>query len=131
MFRLTRLSVWPRRDTLPSMMRVLISALLSLMLVITSSSMAVARNSDPATDTLVICAGENTYVIYVDGQGVPTAAPHICPDCALQDIVAILPHAGGAARLLARGQDLYFGATVWAGADRFTRARARAPPGVA
>ncbi len=45
--------------------------------------MARAAGTPPAADQMVICTGMGPRVIYVDAEGNPTSAPHICPDCAL------------------------------------------------
>ncbi|WP_299164643.1 hypothetical protein [uncultured Tateyamaria sp.] len=75
------------------MMRACLSILLSLMLLVTSHSMAVARGADRAVDRIVICTGTTVSAIYVDADGQPTQAPHLCPDCALHSTDALTPSA--------------------------------------
>ena len=58
---------------------------LSLMLGFTSPAMAVTRASADATGQMVLCVGAQVVTVYTDAEGKPTAAPHICPDCALSD----------------------------------------------
>ncbi|WP_152464279.1 hypothetical protein [Sulfitobacter sp. THAF37] len=70
------------------MMRTFSSFLLALMLALTSQSMAVARGSAAATGQLVLCTGTGPLAVYVDAQGNPTGAPHICPDSALNIVFA-------------------------------------------
>ncbi|APE42411.1 hypothetical protein BOO69_02505 [Sulfitobacter alexandrii] len=65
------------------MTRTLSSLLLALLLALTSQSMAVARGSAAATGQMVLCTGTGPLAVYVDAQGQPTQAPHICPDSAL------------------------------------------------
>ena len=45
--------------------------------------MATARGASAATGQMVICTGTGPVVVYIDDEGQPTAAPHICPDCVL------------------------------------------------
>ncbi|MEO9650802.1 MAG: hypothetical protein ABJ360_06290 [Roseobacter sp.] len=54
---------------------------LALMLVLTGQSMAVARGSMAAAGQMVICTGVGTTTVYIDAEGNPTAAPHVCPEC--------------------------------------------------
>lgn len=81
------------------MMRGIVSFVTSLLLVLTSHSMAQARNAADATDQMVICAGSQAVVIYIDAQGTPTHAPHVCPDCALHgfDMLGLVPFVPGSA----------------------------------
>jgi len=59
------------------------SVLLALVLALTSQSMAVARGASAATGHMVLCTGSGVVAIYLDANGTPTSAPHICPDSAL------------------------------------------------
>ena len=63
------------------MIRVILPFLLVALLAVTSQSMAVARGAAAATGQMVICTGSGTTTVYTDAEGVPTTAPHICPDC--------------------------------------------------
>lgn len=65
------------------MTRGLSSLLLALVLALTSQSMAVARGATAASDRIVLCTGTGPMAIYVDAEGKPTHAPHICPDSTL------------------------------------------------
>lgn len=69
------------------MLRSLICLMLTLMLALTSQSMAVARGASAATDQMVLCTGTGPVAVYMDADGQPTSAPHICPDSALNIIV--------------------------------------------
>ncbi|MFL4468526.1 hypothetical protein ACERZ8_01050 [Tateyamaria armeniaca] len=73
------------------MIRHLLSFALCLMLVVTSHGTGMARGSERAVDQMVICAGTQTSVVYIDSDGMPTQAPHHCPDCALHgfDVIAM------------------------------------------
>ena len=64
-------------------MRSFAAAALCLLLVLTSQSMAVARGASAATGQMVLCIGSTTQTVYVDAEGQPTTAPHLCPDCIL------------------------------------------------
>ncbi|WP_299151149.1 hypothetical protein [uncultured Tateyamaria sp.] len=110
------------------MIRALLSILFSLMLVATSHAMGAARHSTMAVDSMVICAGDTTYVVYVDGQGDPTMAPHMCPDCALYVSGALGPPLFLVERPLTRAANTRLSHAVAGNADTFANARARAPP---
>jgi hypothetical protein len=62
-------------------MRTIICLSLALMLALTSQAMAVARGASAATGQMEICSGTSAVTVYVDADGAPTTAPHICPDC--------------------------------------------------
>lgn len=64
---------------------------LSLMLVITGQSMAVARGMTSPTGTMVICTGTGPVVVPIDSDGQPTGPAYICPDCTLLALQAVLP----------------------------------------
>ncbi len=70
-------------------LRPFISLILALMLVLTSQSMAVARGAAAATGQMVLCTGAGPVAIYTDAEGKPTAAPHICPDAALNILAGV------------------------------------------
>jgi hypothetical protein len=70
-------------------MRCTLAILLSLMLGITSQSMAVARGASAATGQMILCTGAGPVAVYTDAQGQPTNAPHLCPDSALNVLVEI------------------------------------------
>ncbi|NNE50983.1 MAG: hypothetical protein HKN30_01095 [Sulfitobacter sp.] len=65
-------------------LRPLLSLLIALTLALTSQSMAVARGASAAAGQMVICTGTGPQAVYVDAEGQPTSAPHICPDAALE-----------------------------------------------
>ena len=64
-------------------LRRLFSLFLTLALAFTSISVAQARGAAAATDQMVICSGTGTMVVYVDADGQPTHAPHLCAECVL------------------------------------------------
>lgn len=68
---------------IPMMLRSFTALLLALVLALTSQSMAVARGASAATGQMVLCTGSGPMAIYLDAEGKPTSAPHICPDSAL------------------------------------------------
>ena len=45
--------------------------------------MAAARGANDATGQMILCTGTGSVVVYMDESGVPTQAPHFCPDCTL------------------------------------------------
>ncbi|WP_299771287.1 hypothetical protein [uncultured Tateyamaria sp.] len=73
------------------MHRAVVSILLSLVLLATSYSAAVARGAPQAVDQMVICSGTTVAVVFIDTDGQPTTAPHLCPDCALHLFAAVAP----------------------------------------
>ncbi|APX13616.1 hypothetical protein [Tateyamaria omphalii] len=81
------------------MKRALYAIFLSLVLVVTSQSAAMARGSATAVDQIVICSGSTVVTVFVDSDGQPTTAPHLCPDCALHLLAAVIPPAAVATPL--------------------------------
>ncbi len=77
--------------------------MLALTLALTSQSMAVARGASAATGQMVLCTGTGPIAVFTDASGQPTNAPHICPDSALNIIVA-----GPAPRLIAPARIITF-----------------------
>ena len=71
--------------------RIFPSLVLSLALVLTGQSMAIARGMAPAADQIVICTGTGPVMILIDSEGNPTAPSHLCPDCALSLLQAVFP----------------------------------------
>ncbi|WP_393935077.1 hypothetical protein [Roseovarius sp. S1116L3] len=91
--------------------------------------MALARNAPGASAVLTICSGTGPLSIVVDAEGQPMGAPHICPDCALAALGAILPGLTDhpvpvTSRRAARAAPLPSGTAL----VNPTQARARAPP---
>ena len=76
-----------RAHYLAEMRRLIPSLLLALVLAFTSQSMAVARGAAAAAGQMVLCTGTGPIAVYVDANGKPTSAPHICPDAAFQVLV--------------------------------------------
>ncbi len=63
------------------MLRAFIALFLSLMLVFTSVSMAVARGQSPDIGAdMVVCTGVGMLTISIGPDGEPVQTPHICPD---------------------------------------------------
>ena len=69
-------------------LRSLSALVLALMLALTGQTRGVARLGQPNTDAVSVCTGAGPVAIYVDAQGKPTSAPHICPDSALNVAMA-------------------------------------------
>jgi hypothetical protein len=67
--------------------RSFIAVLLAFVLGLTSQSMAAARGASAATGQMVLCTGTGPVAVYLDAEGKPTSAPHICPDAALNVLV--------------------------------------------
>lgn len=62
-------------------MRNLLSLLLSLVLGLSSVTIAVARSQSPAVDQITICSGYGVVSMAVDADGNPTGPVHPCPEC--------------------------------------------------
>ncbi len=62
---------------------------LAAIIVLTAQSAAIARTMPDATGQMVICTGTGPLMVYMDENGEPTGAPHICPDYGLSLIVAL------------------------------------------
>lgn len=52
--------------------------------------MAAARGANDATGQMVLCTGTGPVVVYMDESGVPTQAPHFCPDCTLAALTPMI-----------------------------------------
>ncbi|WP_052249470.1 DUF2946 family protein [Tateyamaria sp. ANG-S1] len=110
------------------MTRSFYAILLSLVLVVTSHSAAIARGSATAVDHIVICSGTTVTMVFIDAEGQPTETPHLCPDCVLHLLAAVLPFQDPAAPLLRSATAVaWLSAPARAGAPWRHRS-ARAPP---
>ncbi|MBI6630160.1 hypothetical protein [Pontibaca salina] len=65
------------------------AAVLGLLLVLTSQSLAVARVSPAPVGQMELCTGTGPVMVYFDENGEPSGAPHFCPEGALSLIVAL------------------------------------------
>ena len=74
----------------------LFSIALCLLLGIAGQTMTVVRGVAATTDQIVICAGSQTRVVYLDASGEPTTAPHVCPDCLISWYAATRDRKAGA-----------------------------------
>ena len=72
-------------------LRPFVALMLSLVVVLTAQTAAIARGQAPADDRIVLCIGLGTATVWLDEDGNPTSAPHICPDAALTFVHALLP----------------------------------------
>jgi hypothetical protein len=87
-----------------SIFRTYLALSLALMLALTGQSMAVARGATDAAGQMVLCTGTGPVTIFVDENGEPTSAPHICPDCALHLLAAVVIDQAGPVRIDTQGQ---------------------------
>ncbi|MBK0326514.1 hypothetical protein I5535_04320 [Rhodobacteraceae bacterium F11138] len=62
---------------------------LILLLLLTSESMAVARGAPGPGGQIELCTGTGPVMVYVDENGAPIGAPHVCPDYALTLLACI------------------------------------------
>ncbi|MCV6584589.1 MAG: hypothetical protein OIF47_03570 [Marinibacterium sp.] len=111
-----------------SLVRLFCLMALVVSLLFTAQTAVQARGQAMATDQMVICAGATTTVIYLDADGVPTSATHLCPDYALTLLSAPLPGLDLPVRPAVRTvQRLHVLSQAAQGRD-LQRPRARAPP---
>lgn len=64
-------------------------AALVLLMVVTGQGMAVARAAPGPAGQIELCTGTGPVMVYVDENGEPVGAPHICPDYALSLILHV------------------------------------------
>lgn len=79
-------------------MRWLTALLLSLLLAVTSVTMAVARLAEPMAPglTLTLCSDQGTVEVALDANGNPVPPhQHLCPDCLAGHAAFDLPPAAG------------------------------------
>lgn len=73
-------------------MRALTALLLSLLLAVTSVTMATARGEAPIGQTMTLCSEGGTITVTLDANGNPVAPhAHLCPDCLSAVLAANLP----------------------------------------
>ena len=65
-----------------------ITFLLVAVLVLTTQSMAGARGAAMSAGQIVLCTGTGPVTVNADKKGQPVGPAHICPDCALSELVA-------------------------------------------
>lgn len=56
---------------------------LTLLLVLTTQSMASARGMATPAGEMVLCNGSEAVAVLVDENGQPVSPPHLCPECSL------------------------------------------------
>ena len=110
------------------MIRAVLSLLLSLMLVVTSHSIGHARGADRAVDQMVICIGADALIVYIDADGQPTTAPHVCADCMLHGLDGDLVATGSLAACPVFSHHIAVASPLAVPVRPFARAMARAPP---
>jgi hypothetical protein len=109
--------------------RHLIAVLAALTLVVTAPALALSRTGGGAAGVIVICTGTGPLSVAVGADGLPVESPHVCPDCALAALAAVLSVMAGATALLAPELALEAPAYCFAESARdVPYACARAPP---
>ena len=71
------------------MLRTYLGSVLILILLVTGQSAAVARATPGPAGRMVLCTGAGLVTVFVDEDGDPVGAPHVCPDAALGFLVAL------------------------------------------
>lgn len=112
------------------MMRLICALVLSLMLGLTSVTMAVARAQAPAVSQITICSGYGVVTLSVDAEGNPTGGVHHCPLCVLGMGLAVLPVTPGPVRPSTRGEALVWPLVRYNLAQPLRVPQARGPPGL-
>ena len=110
------------------MVRALLSLSLSLVLLVTSQSAAVARGAPHAVDQILICSGTSVITVFVDADGQPTEATHLCPDCALHLLAALVPPITAVTQVIGLSTQLTYPAQLLRDGANRVSASARAPP---
>lgn len=64
---------------------------LALLIGLTGQQMALARGQGSAVGQMVLCIGGQAVSVAIDDEGKPAGPAHICPDCALNFMAALLP----------------------------------------
>lgn len=64
---------------------------LSLLLLVTAIAFGAARGQTRVAGQVVLCIGGAAVTIEVDEDGQPVGAVHVCPDCALSSLAAVVP----------------------------------------
>lgn len=108
--------------------RTYLAIALALMLALTGQSMAVARAASGPAGEMVLCTGTGPALVYVDENGAPTGAPHICPDCALTLLLALDAPEMAVLPMVARSVALPMPTVKATGLRSQRRAMARGPP---
>ena len=75
---------------------IFITYLLAVAMSLTGFTMEAARGAAPAVGQMTLCVGEVSVQVHVDATGAPTTAPHLCPDCIVTTLDAVLPDVAGA-----------------------------------
>jgi hypothetical protein len=109
-------------------LRAFISLTLAAIIVVTSQSMAVARGSSAASEQLVLCTSDGVIAVYLDADGNPTAAPHVCPECTQTFLPRIAYHRPAWAYIDAYAADFSAFVERHIIQVRTERPRNRAPP---
>ena len=91
--------------------------------------MAIVRGASAAAGQIELCVGDDIKTIYVDAQGQPTKAPHICPECiiSMADALGFDPAVILCEEFSALGSGTV--ATNFLSDDQSVGFVARAPPG--
>ena len=74
-----------------SLLRISVAVFLAAAVAMTGLYLASAKGQTMAVGQMVICVCNQVDTVYVDGEGQPTGAPHICPDCAVGLLAAVAP----------------------------------------
>lgn len=106
-----------------------IAAMLSLVLLLTGQSMALARTAPGPAGSIVLCTGTGTVTVMVDETGTPMGPVHECPDCTTALHAVTLPGQPALPRHLPQSRTIPVTAAQIPGdAPGLFLPRARAPP---
>lgn len=71
--------------------RAYLAVFLALTVLLTAHSAAAMRAARDATGQLVLCTSSGPVSVYVDAEGQPTDAPHVCPECLIHVFSMVVP----------------------------------------
>jgi len=109
-------------------LRIFVALSLSVMLVFTSNSMAVARGMPGPDGQMLTCTGQGPVMISTDANGNPVGPPYICPDAALSLLTTALVTPESAGPAPQRFQKLRHAEVALDSGTRVVSAQARGPP---
>ena len=108
--------------------RTYLGLLMALAIALTAHSAAALQGRRDIAGQMVICTGSGAVTVYADSEGRPVKPQHVCPDCVLHLLDAVVPQTGlpMLERLAARRVPAPEAAA--SGCYARLRASARAPP---
>lgn len=66
-----------------------LSVILMLALVVSAHAAGMTPGANTPTGQIALCIGGHAVTVLVDAEGRPVDVAHVCPDCALADLVPV------------------------------------------